>query len=68
MGVVSHQVDETMNFDPQSGPFLIGLMGATATGKSSVVSRLVKLGAYPIDCDKVHSHVELPWRLTLGGV
>ena len=42
-----------MHYDPQSGPYLIGLTGAMATGKSSVMARLVKLGAYPIDCDKV---------------
>ena len=47
------QVDECLDYDPQSGPFLIGLTGAIATGKSSVLARLVKLGAYPIDCDKV---------------
>ena len=47
------QVCETVDYDPQSGPYLIGLTGAMATGKSSVMARLVKLGAYPIDCDKV---------------
>ena len=46
-------MDECLDYDPQSGPFLIGLTGAIATGKSSVLARLVKLGAYPIDCDKV---------------
>jgi phosphopantetheine adenylyltransferase/dephospho-CoA kinase len=47
------KVDECMTYDPQSGPFLIGLTGAMATGKSSVASRLVKKGAYLIDCDKL---------------
>lgn len=42
-----------MKYDPKSGPFLIGLTGAMATGKSSVAARLVKKGAYLIDCDKV---------------
>ena len=48
-----HQVDECMKYDPKSGPFLIGLTGAMATGKSSVAARLVKKGAYLINCDKV---------------
>ena len=48
-----HQVDECVKYDPKSGPFLIGLTGAMATGKSSVAARLVKKGAYLIDCDKV---------------
>ena len=42
-----------MEYDPQLGPFVIGLTGAMATGKSTVLGRLVEKGAYPIDCDKV---------------
>ena len=47
------QVDECLEYNPQSGPFIIGLTGAMATGKSTVLRRLVEKGAYPIDCDKV---------------
>ena len=50
---VLRQVDECAEYDPQLGPFVIGLTGAMATGKSTVVGRLVEKGAYPIDCDKV---------------
>ena len=46
-------MDECVKYESQSGPFLIGLTGAMATGKSSVAARLVKKGAYLIDCDKV---------------
>ena len=42
-----------MEYDPQLGPFVIGLTGAMATGKSTVLGRLVEKGAHPIDCDKV---------------
>ena len=52
---LSVKIDECLGYDPQSGPFIIGLTGAMATGKSSVLARLVERGAYPIDCDKVQS-------------
>jgi phosphopantetheine adenylyltransferase/dephospho-CoA kinase len=45
-------VDECVEYNPQLGPFVIGLTGAMATGKSTVLGRLVEKGAYPIDCDK----------------
>ena len=37
------------------GPYLIGLTGGTASGKSSIAKRLSGLGAYVIDCDKVNA-------------
>lgn len=37
-------------------PYLIGLTGGTASGKSSIAKRLVTLGAYCIDCDKVKTN------------
>ena len=46
-------MNECLEYDPQSGPYIIGLTGAMATGKSSVLARLVEKGAYAIDCDKV---------------
>ena len=52
-------------YDPSKGPYLIGLTGGITSGKSSIFGRLVKMGAYPIDCDKVH--VELaPSLLFIG--
>lgn len=48
------------SYDGSSGPYLIGLTGGIATGKSSIVKRLTAIGAYSIDCDKVilvwHEH------------
>jgi len=34
-------------------PYIIGLTGSTASGKSSVCARLERLGAVIIDCDKL---------------
>jgi len=34
-------------------PYIIGLTGSTASGKSSVCARLERLGAVTIDCDKL---------------
>ncbi|XP_070565476.1 bifunctional coenzyme A synthase-like [Ptychodera flava] len=34
-------------------PYIVGLTGGSASGKSSVCRRLEKLGAYVIDCDKL---------------
>ena len=36
-----------------TGPFIIGLTGGIASGKSSICKRLNKLGAFTVDCDKV---------------
>ncbi|KAF0314173.1 Bifunctional coenzyme A synthase [Amphibalanus amphitrite] len=35
------------------GPYVIGLTGSAASGKSSVARRLAGLGAHVIDCDKL---------------
>lgn len=35
------------------GPFVIGLTGGIASGKTSICKRLAQLGAGVIDCDKV---------------
>lgn len=37
------------------GPYLIGLTGGTASGKSSIAKKLSGLGAYVINCDKVNT-------------
>jgi phosphopantetheine adenylyltransferase/dephospho-CoA kinase len=36
-----------------SRPYIIGLTGSTASGKSSICNRLERLGAAVIDCDKL---------------
>jgi phosphopantetheine adenylyltransferase/dephospho-CoA kinase len=40
-------------FDPAKRPFIIGLTGGIASGKTSVSKRLEKLGAARIDCDQL---------------
>ena len=40
-------------YDSSTGPYLVGLTGGIASGKSSILNRMVRLGAFPIDCDKV---------------
>ncbi len=35
------------------GTYLIGLTGGIASGKSAILRRLSKKGAYAIDCDKL---------------
>lgn len=37
----------------KNSPYVIGLTGGIASGKSSVAQRLKKLGAEIIDCDKL---------------
>lgn len=43
-----------------SCPYIIGLTGGSATGKSSVAKRIAKLGAAVIDCDKLGHEAYLP--------
>jgi len=38
-------------------PYVIGLTGGTASGKSSICDRLERLGAVIIDCDKLGKFV-----------
>ncbi|XP_065896616.1 bifunctional coenzyme A synthase-like isoform X2 [Dysidea avara] len=40
-------------YNPQTGPFIIGLTGGIASGKSSISKRLSNLGAFTVDCDKL---------------
>jgi len=40
-------------YNPQTGPFIIGLTGGIASGKSSISKRMSSLGAFTVDCDKV---------------
>lgn len=39
--------------DKLDGPYIIGLTGGIASGKTTISQRLLKLGACIIDCDKV---------------
>lgn len=44
-------------YDSSTGPYLVGLTGGIASGKSSILNRMVRLGAFSIDCDKVEQEV-----------
>ena len=47
------KVNRTISATDREGPFVIGLTGGIASGKSSLCQRLVQLGAKVVDCDKV---------------
>jgi len=38
-------------------PYVIGLTGGTASGKSSICARLEHLGAVIVDCDKLGKYL-----------
>ncbi|TRY68647.1 hypothetical protein TCAL_07684 [Tigriopus californicus] len=40
-------------WDKSAGPYIVGLTGGSASGKSSISRRLEKLGAKIVDCDKL---------------
>ena len=45
---------------PRNEPYVIGLTGGIASGKSSVTRRLQKLGASAINCDKLGHQAYMP--------
>ena len=49
------KVNRTVYFNgfDGEGPFVIGLTGGIASGKTSICKRFTQLGAGVIDCDKV---------------
>jgi len=49
-----------MEWDKSKGPYMIGLTGGSASGKSSVGKRLQAMGAGLIDCDKLGHAAYLP--------
>lgn len=52
MGSYRHTETKTLRYTGE-GPYLIGLTGGIASGKSAILKRLAKKGACPIDCDKL---------------
>jgi len=51
------------NFPRKRGyPYIIGLTGGIACGKTSITKRLENLGAFPINCDKLGHQAYLPGR------
>jgi len=57
--------DASKEWDPSKGPYLIGLTGGSASGKSSVGKRFQDLGAGLVDCDKLGHAAYLPGSPTL---
>lgn len=55
----------TSPWDRTKGPYIIGLTGGSASGKSSVGQRLEALGAGLVDCDKLGHAAYLPGSPTL---
>lgn len=55
-------------YNPSTGPYLIGLTGGIATGKSSIFKRLTAMGAYAIDCDKLGHMAYEPGTLAFSKV
>jgi len=54
-----------MDWDRSKGPFLIGLTGGSASGKSSVGKRFQALGVGLVDCDKLGHAAYSPGSPTL---
>ncbi len=52
MGSYRETATKTLRYTGE-GPYLIGLTGGIASGKSAISRRLAKKGAYPIDCDRL---------------
>ena len=52
-GLYSNGVGTFCFVQERTLPYIIGLTGSTASGKSSVCARLERLGAAIIDCDKL---------------
>jgi len=57
--------DARKEWDSSKGPYLIGLTGGSASGKSSVGKRFQDLGAGLVDCDKLGHAAYLPGSPTL---
>lgn len=49
-----------MERGPGDAPYLVGLTGNIACGKSLVLARLAELGAHPIDADRVVHRLQQP--------
>ena len=47
------KLNRTISAAGREGPFVVGLTGGIASGKSSLCRRLAQLGAKVVDCDKV---------------
>ena len=50
---ISELKPPTKIWDSSEGPYLIGLVGGSASGKTSIGKKLETLGAGVVDCDKL---------------
>ncbi|XP_038045169.1 bifunctional coenzyme A synthase-like, partial [Patiria miniata] len=60
LGLLGTLLKQPTNKDLPGTPYVIGLTGGIASGKSSVCRRLEGLGAAVIDCDKLGHKAYLP--------
>ena len=58
----------TDSWDRESGPYLIGLTGGSASGKSSVGARMAGLGWGVVDCDKLGHRAYTPGQLAYNSL
>ena len=57
------------NMPPEKGKcYVIGVTGGIASGKSSIVKRLGKMGAYTVDCDLLGHEAYIPGQPTYNRV
>ena len=55
-------------WDQSSGPYIIGLTGGSASGKSSICRKLEQLGAGVIDCDKLGHAAYIPGTVAFNKI
>ncbi|XP_014600315.1 PREDICTED: bifunctional coenzyme A synthase isoform X1 [Polistes canadensis] len=60
MRLLGTRLGNVINENKTLKPYIIGLVGGIASGKSSVAEELVKLGAGFVNCDKIAHELYLP--------
>ena len=53
-------IEMSKPWDRSKGPYIVGLTGGSASGKSKICSRLAGLGAGVVDCDKLGHKAYVP--------
>ena len=53
MGLLGTLLKPVLKLPEDNKPYVIGITGMLASGKSSVCKRLEKMGAYRLDADKL---------------
>ncbi|KAI4501903.1 hypothetical protein M0802_003238 [Mischocyttarus mexicanus] len=60
MRLLGTRLGNVINTNKTFKPYIIGLVGGIASGKSSVAEGLIKLGAGFVNCDKIAHEIYLP--------